>query len=517
MSDPHAYINSLMRPRVTRPNKQSPTRKQQRGAALLFVVLLIILGVGLFAVSASEETRVTVSDSSLTQALNTAKQALIAKAVAHPGRPGALPCPDADDDGIADPPGANACTRNIGRLPWLTLGVGDLRDASGERLWYALSPNFADAGAINSDTKGTGVVHSGSNAVTQTSEAVAVVFAPGGVLAGQIRDSTSANCVTTGTTMARTWCAANYLDTAATVNNASLTGPYISADQSAAFNDRLIVLRTSDIVPLVERRVAGDLRRVLLDYRNVARKAVTGDGCNCYPWADGDNDGTSNVGVNRGRVPLSALPKNWGALVKDGLGTLFMLPTLPAYFQPNGWHTVIFYTVGRNASQNFGLSPTACTTCTPDPLLPPPTLLKGTLSIDANIGHAVVLMTLGSAGASRPSANWGDYIDDSANRDGDDRFVTPQSKSVDRDRLWTIPDDLPPASCRTNAQLLIRSAPCHTTGSDVKPVCAKAASNLQFCTQCSGDGTVMVVEPCRNTLSPPECEAAVTKLQTCKL
>ena len=42
--------------------------------------------------------------------------------------------------------------------------------------------------------------------------------------------------------------------------------------------------------------------------------------------------------------------------------------------------------------------------------------------------------------------NWGDYIDDSANRDGDDRFLTPVSKSFDRDRILTVADDIPPAA-----------------------------------------------------------------------
>ena len=490
---------------------------RQRGAGLLLVVLLLMVGVGVFVINASRETaRVAASDTALARSLNAAKDALISMAVSHPTRPGALPCPDTTGDGVADPPGPGACVHNIGLLPWRTLGIGDVRDASGELLWYALSPNFRDLGAINSDTKGNRVVRSSTAAITQTNEAVAVLFSPGGVLSGQQRNAELAPCVTTGTSVPRTLCAANYLETAGGVNNASLTGPYIMADESATFNDRLLVLRTSDLVPLVERRVAGDLRRVLVDYRNVSRDAITGNGCNCYPWPDGDNDGISNTGDNKGRIPLTAAPHNWGTAVTNAGGTVFTLPTLPAYFQPNNWHTVIFYAVGRNALQNFGLAPTPCATCTSDPLLPPPTLLKGTLAIDQSIGHAVVLITMGSAGTSRPSPTWGDYIDDGANRDGDDFFITPQAKSLDRDRLWTLPDDLPPASCNTNARILIRSAPCHTTGTSVKPVCAKAASNLQFCSQCSGDGTVMIAEPCRNSLNPPECEAAVAKLQTCK-
>lgn len=488
--------------------------RRQRGAALIFVVLLMVVGIGLFVVNASTETaRVAQSDAKLAAGLNAAKEALIAYAVAHTARPGALPCPDIDNDGLADPPGAGACSRYLGRLPWRTLGIGDVRDHDGELLWYALSDLLRDGVAISSDTKGNRTVRSGTAAVTQTIEAVAVVFAPGGVLAGQARDSTAAICATTGANVARNLCPANYLETAAGVNNAALTGPYIAADPSPSFNDRLIVLRTSDLIPLVERRVAGDLRRVLFAYRQASKGAITGGGCNCYPWPDSDFDGSSNTDNNKGRIPITAAPHNWGTTLKDGAGNVFTLPTLPPYFQANGWNSIIFYTVGRNALENLG---TGCSNCTDDPLLPPPTLLKGTLSIDKNIGHAVVLITPGSAGASRPSGNWGDYIDDGMNRDGDDRFVTPASKSPDRDRLFTIADDLPPASCNTNAQMLIYNAPCKLQGNTPKPVCQQAASNLQFCT-CSGDATAMINPPCRNTLNPPACQAAVASLQACKL
>src|SRR5207244_4085323 len=97
------------------------------------------------------------------------------------------------------------------------------------------------------------------------------------------------------------------------------------------------------------------------------------------------------------------------------------------------------------------------------------------------------------------TGNWGDYIDDSANRDGDDRFLTPAARSFDRDRIFTIADDLPPASCKTNGQMLVAHAPCHTTGTNVKPICQKAANNLQFCAGCSADATTMINPPCRNT------------------
>lgn len=508
--------------------------KRQLGVSLLLVVLLLMLGVGLFGVTASQESiRAVLSDKKLGVGLNEAKEALVAYGVAHPTRPGALPCPAMNLNGIAEPLDVTgACPSYLGLLPWRTLGIGDVRDESGELYWYALSQNFRNFVTINSDTKGTRTVFSGSPPVTVTAEAVAVLFSPGGVIEGQTRNDTVALCPSTGTAIANKLCAANYLDTAAGVNNGVSVppglGPFITVEPSSTFNDRLVVLRTSDLIPIVERRIAAEIRETLLDYRAASRDAITGNGCNCYPWADSDGDGDSDVGNNHGRVPLTrARPHNWGTTLKDAGGILYTLPTLPPYFQTNRWHEMVYYAVGRNALQNLGLNPTPCDTCSGDPLLaPPPVLLKGSLSVDKSIGHAVILITPGSAGANRPGATftWGNYIDDGMNRDKDDRFVTPTSKSFDRDRILTLPDDVPPASCRPNAQILIRNAPCQS-GSKVKKICEKTVSNLNTFNagigcSCSGEATRMITANnlggCLSSLRPATCQAAIAALQVCK-
>lgn len=517
-----------------------PTR--QRGAALLFVVLLLIVGIGLFVVNASRETaRTAQTDRVVSTTLGQIRDALAAYAAAHPTRPGALPCPDDNEDGDAETLAGVSlvCPNYLGRLPWRTLGLGDLRDESGERFWYAVSDKFRDvpaelalpgpspiAAPLNSDTTGNRTVRTGPTATVTTTEAVAVVFAPGGVLENQSRDATPALCATTGTVLPRNRCAANYLEGIGTYDNALLggAGPFISAEPTATFNDRLVIVRASDVVPLVERRVAGDMRRVLLGYRDTAQQSILNGGCNCYPWADEDLDlaGKSDVGQNHGRIPLVPSPHPWSPqppappiTIKDNSGLKDLaFPALPPYFVPNEWHKLIYYAVGANATDGAG---TKCVSCTKDPLLPPPVLLKGSLSLDKNIGYAVVLITPGSAGLARAkgwTGNWGDYIDDGPNRDKDDRFVTPASKSTDRDRLLTIADDVYSASCRSNAQMLVYNAPCHYKDT-VTAICKKAHDNLQACTQCSGDAYTMTTDPCRNTLSPPQCQAAVTSLQAC--
>jgi hypothetical protein len=285
----------------------------QRGqVVLLSIILLVGVGVALFASTASTEvTRAVNADARTRVALEQARDALAAYAVGHTFRPGSLPCPDMDDDGIAESFVAGECPSYIGRLPWRTLGIGDLRDEAGERLWYALSPNFRDQPSvqINSDSKGTRTVFSISSSTVLTTQAVAVVFAPGTILPGQVRDSTSTLCAMSGASVStrRDLCASNYLETsgndAVPWNNASASGPYMAARPSLAFNDKLLVIRTTDFMPLVERRVANDMLNILLEYRKQSQ--LTG-GCDCYPWPDRDANGSSDADNNRGRLPIGS-------------------------------------------------------------------------------------------------------------------------------------------------------------------------------------------------------------------
>ena len=189
---------------------QSP----QRGIALLAlaVILALVAVTALTAAIARTATgprRAAASD----PALATAREALIAHATSRPldeiVGPGYLPCPDLDDDGWAESTcgsltGETGQWQRLGRLPWKTLGLPDLRDAFGERLWYAVSskhkgllnctvsPACLDMGpeaALGTitvrDPAGT-VIHDGTSASPYepgTGGAVAVVFAPGPALA----------------------------------------------------------------------------------------------------------------------------------------------------------------------------------------------------------------------------------------------------------------------------------------------------------------------------------------------
>src|SRR4051812_11692042 len=175
---------------------------RERGQTLLLLMLMLSFGAVLFvSASTTEMGRSIKADSRTRDALEQAKQALVGRAVADANRPGSLPCPDTDDDGSADLFVGSACPSYIGRLPWRTLGVGDLRDQHGERLWYALTPAFRDhpsAAALNSDTRGALTVYSNSESTVLATEAIAVVFAPGFALRDQRRDDIVELCAATG-------------------------------------------------------------------------------------------------------------------------------------------------------------------------------------------------------------------------------------------------------------------------------------------------------------------------------
>lgn len=226
----------------------------QRGYTLMMVLVMIALVTGTLAVTllSSFGTKLR-SDRVTEQALAQAKEALIAYAAADPNRPGELPCPDTNNNGQidvgVDTSGSN-CAALVGRLPWVTLGLPDLRDGSGERLWYALSNNFHANGSVplNSDTPGQLAV----TGITPDSNVVAIVFAPGPAINSLAQSRTSANANTVS----------NYLEG----TNATSTTSFVTGNASANFNDRLITIKPAEIFRVVEKRVAHELRPLINQY-----------------------------------------------------------------------------------------------------------------------------------------------------------------------------------------------------------------------------------------------------------
>ncbi|HKA39330.1 MAG TPA: hypothetical protein VKD25_06155, partial [Burkholderiales bacterium] len=178
------------------PGARSTVR--QRGQAALLTVVIIILGFGaifygFFGTAAQSLNADRVTHDALAQA----KAGLIAYAAVDANRPGSLPCPDTNNDGSAETFSGSECPSYIGRLPWRTLGLPDLRDGNGERLWYAVTREFArnpSCGStcpLNTDTKGTLAI----TGVSPAADVIAIVFAAGPSVGTQIRSAANQNNV----------------------------------------------------------------------------------------------------------------------------------------------------------------------------------------------------------------------------------------------------------------------------------------------------------------------------------
>lgn len=229
----------------------SPIPRRERGAALLIILTIIGIGAAFLLVSALNKANQQIERDKITAAaLAQAKDALIGRAVLDDNRLGSLPCPDlvtniaginVPGDGTADLFAGNECPSYVGWLPWRTLGLPELRDASGERLWYALSRSLRDddsAQPINSST-------AGDLAVGTASQIAAIVFAPGQPLPGQ--SGRPSNNV------------ADYLDG----SNADGDNNYTTGPLTNSFNDRLIYISRDQLMTSVTKRVAQELKQLL--------------------------------------------------------------------------------------------------------------------------------------------------------------------------------------------------------------------------------------------------------------
>ncbi len=184
-------------------------RRRQRGMFLPALLVLGALGaVGwLLSHQTSAASRQLRQDMQTAHALAVAREALIGFAATyrskeHPDADfGYLPCPDLDGDGSSETCGTKD-QASVGRLPYLTLNLPDLRDGAGECLWYAVAgsvKNNPKPDVLNWDSTGRFRLHdTGGTAIAlpgdQTGLAAALVIAAGPPRAGQHRSAGPARC-----------------------------------------------------------------------------------------------------------------------------------------------------------------------------------------------------------------------------------------------------------------------------------------------------------------------------------
>ena len=236
---------------------------RQIGGALLASLLVALLATASLLLAEAASRREPDPSREARQALNHAKQALIHYAITDANRPGELPCPDVDHDGKLrlnvdffggrDVP----CATLRGWLPHATLGLQDLRDATGQQLWYALTDSYhaGHSAVLNSQTPG-------GLSVGGVDDVVAVIIAPSSPI-----DVHQAELRARG----------GQADARSDVI-AYLEGDNADADlthYAVAGNDRLAVLTRGELMAMTEQRVLAEYVQLLSRHR-----AETG----AFPW-----------------------------------------------------------------------------------------------------------------------------------------------------------------------------------------------------------------------------------------
>lgn len=349
---------------------QSPKGKQ-KGLAL--IVLMIVLAM---AASATIYSRFNIYQTSIERdkktsiSLQRAKEALIYYSLNNTylsgcvsntncPRPGDLPCPDRTNDGSSD--SCNNIARRLNRLPWKTVGLEDLTDGYGERLWYAVSSNWKNnprSFPLNSDTVGTITIRDASGKVlydaTSGGGVVAVILSAGAAINRQDGYVQNRNALGINT-------AANYLDIAYGEDNANFSdnnsngfiiGPVKDGAGNLISNDRLIVITRDEMAAAMESFVLTQARAALLTFYTTNAY---------YPYPAAFNDVTCLVNTSTnitsgcnsvdkkyaGRIPVSKLDLSSSTWVSTSI-----LKGLRAgnWFQQNLWRELVYYSIAPDCA-----------------------------------------------------------------------------------------------------------------------------------------------------------------------
>lgn len=321
-------------------------QRSQRGIALLlFLFLALGIGATLF-LSAWNSNRGHQEQERKTElALQQAKEAVIAFAAADPTLPGRLPCPeDTSRIGGTTEGTAMSCSNgaiHAGRIAWRTLGLDTPRDATGEQLWYVLSPGFRGTTTVPINSESTGQLMVDSQPVG----AIALIFAPGLPQSGQNRTLPTATNPPDIT---------QYLDG----TNADGDSSYTTIPVAGTVNDKVLAIYPADLMAAVEKRVANEVRFALLEYYCGIGHVDSVGNCTTpappsmhgyFPRPAAFADPTclgaatitancpSAIAGNEGRTPANPV-SGW-----DNSSLLRGSPI--TWFQKNGWRELVYYAV----------------------------------------------------------------------------------------------------------------------------------------------------------------------------
>lgn len=312
-------------------------KQTQRGA--VFIIMLVILVMGVAAILVTSLSKValhTERDRTSSDLLSQAKDVVIGYALNGTGgaqRPGDLLYPDVlsetppNYDGNTEggclnslqanglpPISSGASMRCLGRLPWKVFNMPitspSENDSTGFMPWYAISANMVDTGItpFNSELLSSAphpwlTVRDMKGNVLSNRVAF-IIFAPGAALPGQSRPSSplgGANQYLDSISVPAT-CAAPCVP--GTYNNFDMDDDFIMGDEhrwiddpanpgrqiedsSYHFNDKLLYVTIDDLMPLIEKRIAREVKSCLDVYA-----ADSTNTSHRYPWAASATDST---------------------------------------------------------------------------------------------------------------------------------------------------------------------------------------------------------------------------------
>lgn len=394
-----------------------------KGAALLVILFLVLAVFSTLIVSQLSKANLEAQKQKKTQqALAQAKEALLAYASTFE-RPGALPCPDTNNAGSGNPDGNVKCYSRIGRLPWKQLGLPDLRDGDGERLWYAVSAEFANVPSTqvvnNEESKGlinvcgpTGCGDSSPIPIPPatfplpTTNIAAIVFSPGGPIGSNNRQDGTDSEPDPAKNTDPAKKPSNYLDNvqidAKTFDNSSGTtngNDFVAANHSGTFNDQLLPISVAEIFTNVNRRMEN--RATLVTIAScIAEYGINNSTSSDHrlPWSAAlsiDVDDASQFGdvvsLRSGRLPFSVgnsakqtSVHTWAtsAISATKRNTLAACSNFPKWWP--SWKSYLFYVVASNFSPDFdsGSAPSPNSCSSP----------SGCLSVNGGVGKFAAIV-----------------------------------------------------------------------------------------------------------------------------
>lgn len=323
------------------------SRKAQQGMTLIVMMTVFVMGLTWYIVGALGKAAPTTADKEIRTgaALHAARQALLTYVANYAAQtmplgspetmlPGRLPCPEplspaAGSEGIAAGCASNVTTY-IGRLPWRTLGVDQIRDGDGELLWYTLGPGFRQA-PINFGTAGQLTVDVGASPV------VALIIAPGKPIntASEPGPPPGA-CPVVSNQYTNRYAApfdpGKYLECGrgSAVTNHTLVTP------SPWTNDRVIAITAAEVMDAIAGAVADRVQRqvapAMNDYRTTISLASWGEAFlpHASRWDSMGNSPPSNnlcgnLDIRAGMPPTATVAAgtcntNWSSGSASGLG-----------------------------------------------------------------------------------------------------------------------------------------------------------------------------------------------------